>query len=243
LTRILRLLNRHVAWGKYQLLSKVRAADSITRRVHTVRTPSWPDRETSRLLNAIECIYAHDDLATFHICVFRAISGLVKDVVLSLDCTRLRDGRAESRNTKEGTVPQEMQSLLLLLFPENPAAPALRKGARGVLNINDFVTQREFERTALYNEIMRPIDVRYQLLVPLDVPGYVATVSINRHSHFSRDEIRKLRPSPPSRRLECAGSHEPSGFCFRCPTTRTAPRSWSHSAGVSCHALANSGQA
>jgi DNA-binding CsgD family transcriptional regulator len=90
-------------------------------------------------------------------------------------------------------VPQEMQSLLLFLFPENPAAPALRNGARGVLNINDFVTQREFERTALYNEIMRPIGVRYQLLVPLDVPGHVAAVSINRHSHFSRDEIRELR--------------------------------------------------
>ncbi len=175
-----------------QFVYKVRAERSNTRRVHTARSSSWPGRETSRLLDAIECVYAHEDLATFHLGVFQAISGLVKDVVLSIDSTRLRDGKAESRNMKEGFVSQEMQSLLLQLFPENPAAPALRRGARGVLSINDFVTQREFERTTLYNEIMRPIDVRYQLLVPLEVPSYIATVSVNRRSPFSRDEIRKL---------------------------------------------------
>jgi DNA-binding NarL/FixJ family response regulator len=62
-----------------------------------------------------------------------------------------------------------------------------------VLSINEFVTQREFERTALFNEIMRPIDVRFQLFLPLELPGYVATVSVNRRSLFSRDEVRKLR--------------------------------------------------
>jgi DNA-binding CsgD family transcriptional regulator len=175
-----------------QFVSKVRAERSITRRVHTARSSSWPGRETSRLLDAIECVYAHEDFATFHLSVFQAISGLVKDVVLSMDCTRLSDGKAASRNTKEGLISQEMQSLLLKLLPGNPAAPALRKGVRGVLNINDFVTQREFERTALYNEIMRPIDVRYELLVPLEMPSYIATVSVNRRSPFSRDEIRKL---------------------------------------------------
>ena len=175
-----------------QFVSKVRAERSITRRVHSARSSSWPGRETSRLLDAIECVYAHEDLATFHFSVFQAISGLVKDVVLSMDSTRLRDGKAESRNTKEGFVSQEMQSLLLQLFPENPAAPALRRGARRILSINDFVTQREFERTALYNQIMRPLDVRYQLLVPLEVPSYIAAVSVSRRSPFSRHEIGKL---------------------------------------------------
>jgi DNA-binding CsgD family transcriptional regulator len=161
--------------------------------MRTARSPSWPDRETSRFLDAIECIYAHDGFATFYLRAFEAISGLVDDVVLSMDRTSLRDGKAESRNTKEGIISQEMQSLILLLLPENPAAPALRSGARGVLSPTDFVTRREFERTALYNEILRPIDVRYQLLVPLEVPGYVTAVSINRRSDFSRGEIRKLR--------------------------------------------------
>jgi len=110
-----------------------------------------------------------------------------------MDYTRLIDGKAESRNTKEGIVSKEMQSLLLLLLPENPVAPALRNGARGLLGITDFVTQRDFERTALYNEIMRPNDVRYQLLIPLELPGYIATVTINRRSHFFQGEIKKLR--------------------------------------------------
>ena len=147
----------------------------------------------SRLLNAVEYIYSQDNLSTFHVSLFKAISGLVEDVVLSMDSTRLMDGKAESRNTKEGTMSQEMRSLLLQLLPENPAAPALRAGARGLLRVTDFVTQREFERTALYNEIMRPNDIRYQLLIPLELPGHIAVVSINRRSHFSQAESRKLR--------------------------------------------------
>ena len=62
---------------------------------------------------------------------------------------------------------REMQSLLLKLFPENPMAPALQKGAQGLLEATDFISQRQFERTALYNEIMRPNGVRYHLLIPL----------------------------------------------------------------------------
>ena len=166
---------------------------SLTQSVHIPRRLSCSSREISRLLDAVECVYSHENLATFHLSAFQAISGLINDVVISVDCTRLRDGKPESRNTREGVVSQEMQSLLLKLLPENPAAPALRRGARGVLSLNDFVTQREFERTALYNEIMRPINVRFQLLVPLEVPGYVAAVSVNRRSHFSREEIRRLR--------------------------------------------------
>ena len=177
----------------HTIVHTVRTENSIARRIQTGRTPSWPDRETSRLLNAVEYIHAQDDLSTFHVCLFQAISGLVKDVVLTMDYTRLIDGKAESRNTKEGIVSKEMQSLLLLLLPENPVAPALRNGARGLLGITDFVTQRDFERTALYNEIMRPNDVRYQLLIPLELPGYIATVTINRRSHFFQGEIKKLR--------------------------------------------------
>ena len=74
---------------------------------------------------------------------------------------------------------REMQSLLLKLFPENPMAPALQKGAQGLLEATDFISQRQFERTALYNEIMRPNGVRYHLLIPLKLPGHIVATSVN----------------------------------------------------------------
>ena len=162
-----------------------------------------------------------------------------------MDCTRLRDGKPESRNTREGVVSQEMQSLLLKLLPENPAAPALRRGARGVLSLNDFVTQREFERTALYNEIMRPINVRFQLLVPLECGLCRRCERKSSFAFLSRgdQEAALVFPSSCSCLFECPGIHKASGSCFRCPATRPAPRAWSHSPGVSYHALAHSGQA
>jgi hypothetical protein len=170
----------------HRIVHTVRAENSIARRTQTGRAPSWPDRETSRLLNAVESIHAQDDLSTFHVCLFQAISGLVEDVVLTMDSTRLMDGKAESRNTKEGIISKQMQSLLLLLLPENPAAPALRTGARGLLRVTDFVTQRDFERTALYNEIMRPNDVRYQLLIGQILNSKTRTVEKHTQHIFTK---------------------------------------------------------
>ena len=63
---------------------------------------------------------------------------------------------------------------------ENPVLPAIRDGAEGLLAITDFVTQRQFERTAFYNELMRPNNVRYEVLIPLKPKDHIATVTVNR---------------------------------------------------------------
>jgi len=64
---------------------------------------------------------------------------------------------------------------------------------QGLLAITDFTTQRQFERTRLYNEIMRPNRVRYELLIPLELPGHIATVTINRGQHFFPTEVQTLQ--------------------------------------------------
>jgi DNA-binding CsgD family transcriptional regulator len=166
---------------------------SIVRRICGAGALSLSSRGTSRLLCAIESIYRREDLSTFHTGVFEAIAELVEDVVISVDSTRLGDGKAETRNTLEPIMSREMQSLFLKLFPENPMAPALQKGAQGLLEATDFISQRQFERTALYNEIMRPNGVRYHLLIPLKLPGHIVATSVNRHSRFSADEMKRLR--------------------------------------------------
>ncbi len=158
---------------------------------------AWPHHEVSRLLDAIACIHAEDNLMTFHLGVFKAIAALVEDVELTMDRIPLVDGQIESRHTQEGSVTQEQQSILLKLIPQNPMLPAISHGARGLMTITDFVTQREFERTALYNEVWRPYNVRFEWAIPLELGGNVRVVTVNRGSQFLPSEVQKLRMLSP----------------------------------------------
>jgi DNA-binding CsgD family transcriptional regulator len=154
---------------------------------------AWPHYEVSRLLDAIECIHAQDNLTTFHLGVFKAIAALVEDVELTMDRIPLVDGKLESRHTQEGFVTQEQQSLLVKLIPQNPMLPAVSHGARGLMTITDFVTQREFERTGLYNEVWRPYNIRFEWAIPLELRGNVVMVTVNRGSRLLPSEVQTLR--------------------------------------------------
>jgi hypothetical protein len=110
-----------------------------------------------------------------------------------MDRIPLVDGKIESRHTQERFVTQEQQSLLLKLIPQNPMLPAIGHGTRGLMTITDFVTQREFERTALYNEVWRPYNLRFEWAIPLVLRGNVVVVTVNRGSHFLPSELQKLR--------------------------------------------------
>jgi hypothetical protein len=74
--------------------------------------------------------------------VFRAIAALLQDVELDGSNTA-RGWQAKVDTLREGFVTQEQQSLLVKLIPQNPMLPAISHGARGLMTITDFVTQRE----------------------------------------------------------------------------------------------------
>ena len=171
----------------------MKTEDQILSPNHKRGGRAWPHHEVSRLLDAIECIHAQDSLITFHLGVFKAIAALVEDVELTMDRIPLVDGKIESRHTQEGFVTEAEQSLLLRLIPQNPMLPAISHGARGLMTITDFVTQREFERTALYNEVWRPYKLRFEWAIPLELCGNVVVVTINRGSQLLPSELQKLR--------------------------------------------------
>jgi len=61
------------------------------------------------------------------------------------------------------------------------------------MTITDFVTQREFERTGLYNEVWRPYNIRFEWAIPLELRGNVVVVTVNRGSQLLASEVQKLR--------------------------------------------------
>ena len=185
------LLHKH--GRKNTLVLRMKTKDRTLSSNHKRPCRTWPHYEVARLLDAIECIYAQDNLTTFHLGVFKAIAALVEDVELTMDRIPLVDGKIESRHTQEGFVTQEQQSLLLKLIPQNPMLPAISQGARGWMTITDIVTQREFERTGLYNEVWRPYNLRFEWAIPLELRGNVLVVTVNRGSQLLPSELQKLR--------------------------------------------------
>jgi hypothetical protein len=51
------------------------------------------------------------------------------------------------------------------------------------MTITDFVTQREFERTGLYNEVWRPYNIRFEWAIPLELRGNVVVVTRTVQKH------------------------------------------------------------
>jgi DNA-binding CsgD family transcriptional regulator len=63
-------------------------------------------------------------------------------------------------------------------------------GTMRVLAITDFVTQRQFRQTELYQNIFRPLAVESQLVAVIPMEGYATGISLNRDGHFSaRDKL------------------------------------------------------
>jgi DNA-binding CsgD family transcriptional regulator len=147
-------------------------------------------RQVKAFSEALEMIHAETDLAQFPQRVFEVVESLIPNVVVSLDELNTRTGAGRTAVNRPVPPSAEWRDRLRDLVPlEHPAFPAVLAGARQALQISDFVTQRQFQRTALFHDVFRPLAARHQILLPLVVPGHVAGITISRWEEFQPDEM------------------------------------------------------
>lgn len=80
-----------------------------------------------------------------------------------------------------------------------PLFRSYRRGAGSAVKISDFMSQRQFRRTAIYNEFYRPAGIEHQIAKGLPGPAGIVTVTgiVRRQRDFSeRDRLvlNLLRP-------------------------------------------------
>lgn len=139
---------------------------------------------------SIAKVYGETNLDLFPGTVFQAIEMLIPDVVISLDEFNTKTGVARNATNRPveptDTWPQRLQELVPI---EHPVFPVILAGGRAALQISDFLTEREFRLTSLYQDVFRPLGVRHQIVLPLFVPDHVAGITISRWKKFGQEEV------------------------------------------------------
>jgi hypothetical protein len=115
---------------------------------------------------------------------------VVPGAVSTIDQLDLTTGVVTELTSVERLFPEDIKKRILELMPTHPAMPAYKAGARGAIRVTDCITQRQFRETPQYRETLRPIDIHYQMVVTLDIPGKIAGMTVNRDKNFTDKETR-----------------------------------------------------
>ncbi len=161
-------------------------------------------RDLRSALEFLRESYASPDLEAFQNCVLSALPGLVR-----AEITAYNDVKAQfeilSRPSLE-TLPDGPRILewFVVHYPFLPAKHPLigyyhRTGDGGAVRISDFLAQRQFRRTELFNEVFRPVRMEYQAAIELYSPpsttiGIVVMRSRRDFSERERFILNLVRP-------------------------------------------------
>lgn len=156
------------------------------------------NKQTAAVLEMLERIYSPGELSSFPDKIFRALEQLIPGALFSMETQDMRSGVASSAASR--TPPQnadEWRERIMELLPTHPAFPHVAENPHTVIAISDCISQRQLKRTALYNDILKPMDVAHQIVIGLQIPHHVAGVTISRDKDFTDDERQLLRSVAP----------------------------------------------
>ena len=139
--------------------------------------------DVSGLLTLLEEIHAAPDLTVFGDRLVRVITRVVPaDVAMTREInSRTRSLDVTATTSPEALTRVDRRHAFELLTRGSPLLAAYRQGRGSAVKITDFLTQRQFRRTALYNELFRGRQGEYQLAKGLPgSPGVIRSLSLHR---------------------------------------------------------------
>ena len=152
------------------------------------------ERDVKALLSVVAELAALDDAVPFPPELLRRAGDLVggADVCFS-ELDRLRQ-RPISPPGAQDAVPDEESRTYFRLAHQHPVCGRRKRSDdwTSVLKVSDFATQREFERTEIWNELYRADRVRYWMDVGLAPTGPQTRVFIFTRSDRDFDERDRL---------------------------------------------------
>jgi DNA-binding CsgD family transcriptional regulator len=155
-------------------------------------------REVAVLMASLERVHRAPTSAECIPELFEALQILVPGAIFSFESVSRRTGVVSSHTSgvPEGDI-ESWRKRLKELVPRHPLYPHVARDPRLVMSISDLLSDREFQQTALYCDIMRPLDVKHQLVVGLKVPHHVAGMTINRDKEFTGGERALIQTIAP----------------------------------------------
>ncbi len=173
-------------------------------------------RTWRRLLDAVEILHSHDH-GVFHERLFEATRLVFGETYHGLEIVG-HDG--SHSKLSDMPWPSARHDELLArsgeVAPlEHPVFALMARGEQRPVRLSDLMSQNRLHRTNLYNDLFKPVDVEYQIVIPLISKESVGGLAINRGGKDFTDEeltfaghfARHVRLSyQTARRLESVGS-------------------------------------
>lgn len=146
-----------------------------------------------KVLDALQRLYAAEDTETFPEVMMSVADEVVPCVNLSFDIINTKTGVARNGFLRPTPITHEdFMERWSHLHTQHPGIQFLKNGGvEPVISIADFLSDRDFRQTGLFNDIFQPLGAAHQLGIILPVEGYVVGVAMNRDTPFT-DEERRL---------------------------------------------------
>lgn len=193
------LNSRFNATLRFAAIGRERPHNSVLARangpvLNSHRMGSFCNRDLTAFSGALERLYDVMEEDAYSGRVFEVVERLVPGVVVSVDShnTATRASTSFVSRFPEKDVTTWRQRLLELI-PTHPAFHPIQREPRQVLAITDCTSHRKFKETALYHDVMKPLNCAYQVVVGLEIPQHVAGVTISRDRDFAENERVLLR--------------------------------------------------
>jgi DNA-binding CsgD family transcriptional regulator len=131
---------------------------------------------------ALERLYVPVPLEDFPRVLMEAVDGVVPCPSIIFNQVNLATGHAQwIGNMREGVLDNWAQHA-----HEHPGlAYVAAGGMKRVFALTDFVSQRQFRQTGLYEDVFKPLDVQEQLVAVLPTEDSATGISLNRDGGFS----------------------------------------------------------
>jgi DNA-binding CsgD family transcriptional regulator len=149
-------------------------------------------RDLAAVSGALERLYHPGSIARFPLHLLEIVDGFLPGTVITFDTLELATQRVTNHLNREenpGWVAQ-----LSAFIDQNPIVPYIKRGGtEPVLKVTDFISHRQFRKTDFYHGVMVPMSVKYQIAVPVALPGHAAGLTVNRDKDFSEGDRLILR--------------------------------------------------
>lgn len=154
---------------------------------------------TARVLETLHRLYEVKDVGDFPRHLMGIIAELLPATYVSFDQIDLKTG--EALNVFDRPIPftrEEFMARWQAHCHEHPGIAHLDAGGtETVFTISDFLSQRQFQATGLYQEVVCHFEVRDQLGIILPVPDHILGVAVNRDTGFTAGEKQLMQMLQP----------------------------------------------
>ncbi len=119
-----------------------------------------------------------------------AVEVFFPEHLLAFDRTNAVTGEVDNRFNRDCGLPHdEFLARWACMHLEHPGIAYLVDGGKEqVFSVTDIVSQRQFEETAFFAEIFKPMALSAQIAAVIPVEGHIVGITINRDTPFTQDD-------------------------------------------------------